>query len=213
MERFIHRLTTPVVLGVVGGIGAGKSFVSCAFVANGAALFDADREAKKLFEENDFIDLCRARWSEVVDESNAVDFRKLAEIVFAPSSFGQRELDYLNSIVRPRVLRKFQEWIADEKRKGTEIAVLDAPLLLEAGWDSLVDYLVFVDASFDVRLQRVLERGWDRDELIRREARQMDLNQKKERSTFTIVTDASESDVRERVVAILDAVRNARKNA
>lgn len=191
----------PVVIGIVGGIAAGKSFVTKEFIAQGAEHFDADKEAKELYNLPSVVSEIKKRWPTVVDSKNVVDKSRLAQIVFSPTEQGARELSKLNALLHPILNGVFITWL--KKRQDARLVILDAPLLLEAGMDSLVDYLVYVDADFAVRQKRAVERGWEPDEIIRRESRQLPLCEKKERADFCVNSSSSSSQVREQVAKIV----------
>ena len=193
-----------MVIGIVGGIAAGKSFVTKEFIAQGAKHFDADKEAKELYNLPSVVSEIKKRWPTVVDSKNVVDKSRLAQIVFSPTEQGARELNELNALLHPILNGAFITWL--KKRKDARLVILDAPLLLEAGMDSLIDYLVFVDADFDVRQKRAAERGWDPGEIVRREARQLPLCEKKERADFCVDSSSSSSDVKKQVAKIVETL-------
>lgn len=193
-----------MVIGIVGGIAAGKSFVTKEFIAQGAEHFDADKEAKELYNLPSVVSEIKKRWPTVVDSKNVVNKSRLAQIVFSPTEQGARELNELNALLHPILNGAFITWL--KKRKDARLVILDAPLLLEAGMDSLIDYLVFVDADFDVRQKRAAERGWDPGEIVRREARQLPLCEKKERADFCVDSSSSSSDVKKQVAKIVETL-------
>ena len=96
---------------------------------------------------------------EFLESKNVVDKSRLAQIVFSPTEQGARELSKLNALLHPILNGAFITWL--KKRQDARLVILDAPLLLEAGMDSLIDYLVYVDADFAVRQKRAVERGWE----------------------------------------------------
>ncbi len=211
MRSSIHesaRFST-IVFGIVGGIGAGKSFTTAAFVAQGAERFDADQEATRLYEAPSVIEDVKKRWPKVVDSSSNVNRQALAKIVFAPTAEGRLELARLNELIRPRLLEVFSRWLAQKKEEGREFVVLDAPLLFEAGWESFVDYVVFVDASEETRLRRVIRRGWSPDEFKRRESCQLSPEIKKEKADFVVSAEQDDSHMAEQVARILCKVRSS----
>ena len=193
-----------MVIGIVGGIAAGKSFVTKEFIAQGAEHFNADKEAKELYNLPSVVSEIKKKWPTVVDSKNVVDKSRLAQIVFSPTEQGARELNELNALLHPILNGAFITWL--KKRKDARLVILDAPLLLEAGMDSLIDYLVFVDADFDVRQKRAAERGWDPGEIVRREARQLPLCEKKERADFCVDSSSSSSDVKKQVAKIVETL-------
>ena len=74
---------------------------------------------------------------------------------------------------------------------GCTVAVLDAPLLLEAGWDKLCDRLVFVEAPREVRLSRALGRGWSKEDFAAREEAQESLDSKRQRADVVVDNSGS----------------------
>lgn len=179
-----------LLFGVVGGVGSGKSFATAALRAFGFPCFNADVEARRLFDEPSILDALRGRWgSDVVSPSGVVDRRRLAELVFAPTDEAKAELDFLNRTTRPPLFERFRRWLDAVRASDAEFAVLDAPLLFEVGWESEVDFVIFVEASRATRARRVAARGWPPEELGRREANQLPLDVKRRRADFVLVND------------------------
>ncbi len=201
----VQRTGRPTTLGVVGGVASGKSFATAEFVAQGAAKFDADLEVCALYEDSSLLERIRRRWSTAVKEDGELDRQELARIVFAPDEKGREELAALNSIVHPPLFEKFERWI--QGLQGKEFAVVDAPLLFEVGWQKRVDYVVFVNADYETRLKRALDRGWSSEELALREARQLPLDVKKKQSDFVIESRCDSLAVSIQVASILSQIR------
>ena len=80
--------------------------------------------------------------------------------------------------------------------------VLDAALLLEAGWDRLCDQIVFVDVPQEQRLARAHSRGWDANELARREATQLSLAEKKRRATICLDNSGTLDELQDRIATL-----------
>lgn len=200
-----QRKERAILLGVVGGIASGKSHTTAEFVAQGAAVFDADAEVRALYEDPNFVANIRRRWSNVVSSDGKLDRRELAKIVFAPSEKGRKELTELNAIVHPALFKKFRQWF--EGIHDKEFAVVDAPLLFEVGWQKHVDYIIFVEANFETRLKRAIERGWNSEELAFREARQIPLDVKRRRADFIVKSNCNDREISKQVASILNQIR------
>ena len=200
-----QRTERPTTLGVVGGVASGKSFATAEFVAQGAAKFDADLEVCALYEDSSVLETIRRRWPSAVKEDGKLNRQELARIVFAPNEKGRNELATLNSIVHPLLFEIFERWL--KGLHGKEFAVVDAPLLFEVGWQKRVDYVVFVDADYETRLKRALDRGWSPEELAFREARQFPLDVKKNQSDFIIESRRDGPAVSVQVASILSQIR------
>ena len=177
---------TKPVIGLVGGIGAGKSTVAAALVKHGGRVVAADPLGHEALEQPDI----RARvievWGErdILTPQGKIDRKRLGRIVF-PSPVERSRLEHL---VHPYIEQRLREEIANAQADpNVKFVVLDAAIMLEAGWDGVCDKLIFVDAPHVVRLDRVQsQRGWTEQELANREAVQMPSKKKKERADAVI---------------------------
>ncbi len=183
------------VAGLTGGIGSGKSRVAAALRARGAVVIDADAVGHEVLEQPEVRRQVVDRFGPQVVHSpdGSIDRRALGCIVFADPS----ALRDLEAIVHPVMRRRFEEIIAREIREGAApLVVLDAAILLEAGWDSLCDLIVFVDASLPIRLDRVARsRGWTAELLQAREAAQWSCERKRARAHVRFRNEASLEDL------------------
>ena len=188
------------VIGMMGAPGSGKSLVASQFQSLGAQIIDADQLAREAFEQPAVIDQLRSWWgNDIFDQNNKIDRLAIAKHVFGNKS----ALDKLENLVHPVVgqLRTSQRSQAFNN-PNVKFIVEDCPLLLEVNLDSECDKLVFVDAPFPIRLQRVqANRGWDEAELRKREKNQASLDTKRQRADYVISNDATEAHC-------LDQVRN-----
>lgn len=193
-----------VVLGLVGGIGSGKSAVAKAFAAHGAIVLDSDTQAKETLRREDVRRTLVSWWGEdVLDATGEIDRKKVADIVFRDPS--QRKK--LEDLVHPLVRASRASVLAEASAKGVDLAIVDAPLLLEAGVDRECDAVIFVDAPREQRLARVKNRGWSEEELDRREHAQWSLDEKKRRSRYQIRNDADLAALDRQVAEVVTRVR------
>jgi dephospho-CoA kinase len=176
-------MSTPVI-GLVGGIGAGKSRVAATLARRGGRIVSGDEAGHAALRQSGLKKRIAARWPGVIDAAGEVDRRKLGAIVFADA--GERRA--LEAIVQPWIGARLREQIAAARTDGTvRFVVLDAAVMLEAGWTGVCDVLVFVDVPRDMRLQRVAEqRGWSAEDVARREAAQMPIEEKAARADVTV---------------------------
>jgi dephospho-CoA kinase len=176
------------VLGIVGGIGSGKSFVAERLVALGGHLIVADALGHEGLRQPDIKAAIRARWGDYVFRDGEVDRRRLAKIVFADEA----ERHALEAIQFPYIGRRVAEEIAKARLDpSVRFVILDAAVLLEAGWRSRCDHVLFVDAPRPVRLERVKSRGWTEADLAAREAHQMPLVEKRALCDEVLVNDGA----------------------
>lgn len=180
------------VIGILGGVASGKSLLTRHLAELGAGVLDADRAAHEVLRMPQIEAAARARWGEhVFGPDGRIDRARLARVVFAPGPEAGGERRFLEQRTHPEIGRRLAEQAARLSAGGTPVAVLDAPLLLEAGWDSVCDRLIFVDAPRPVRLARALARGWSEEDFAAREAAQASLDNKRNRAD--VIVDGSGS--------------------
>lgn len=198
------RVVTPII-GIVGGIGAGKSTVARAFAELGCVVSDSDASVREIMKLPEVRDELRAWWGDrVIGSGGAVDRGEVARIVF-DSDMERRKLE---GLIHPLVHQRRRELIERARSEGAAGVIVDAPLLFEAGVDSECDAVVFVDTPREIRLARVKSsRGWDGQELDRREKAQLGLEEKKKRSDYVVSNIGLPEELRGRVARVLSAVQ------
>jgi dephospho-CoA kinase len=166
------------VIGLLGGIAAGKSTVAGMFAQLGATVIDADAIAHEVLDKPDTRERIEARWgSEVIGDDGKVDHEALAQRVFDDA----QEVAALEAMTHPAIVATMRQQVADSRESADVMAVVvDAPLLLESELDELCDVLVFVECPDHVRQARTHERGWSVEELERRESHQHPVQTKRE---------------------------------
>lgn len=193
------------IIGLAGGIGAGKSAVARIFESLGVAVIDSDRLNHEQLADPEVKGILRQWWGEsIFTESGEVDRKALADIVFGNSCLLKR----LEDLVYPRINRRRDELLAGYQANPAVLAiVMDSPKLFEAGLDGLCDAVVFVDAERKIRLERLLRaRGWSEEELLRRENLQKPLDSKKAGADYIIKNNSTVDTLRPNVEKILAAV-------
>ena len=179
------------LIGLVGGIASGKSLVAQQFHSLGAEVLDADRVGHEVLRLPEISRAIRGHFGEqVFDATGQVDRKALGRIVFGPPPDGPRQLALLESITHPEIRRRLRIQVEELAERGMPLVVLDAPVLLKAGWDQMCDALVFVDSPRDLRLSRAIERGWTPQEFAAREAAQESVEEKRRRAEFVVDNSA-----------------------
>lgn len=173
------------VIGLVGGIGAGKSRVSAALARRGGLVVSGDAVGHEALRQPALKERIVGRWGRgVLGADGEIDRRRLGAVVFADSA-ARRELE---AIVRPWIGERLRTQIAQAQADAAvPFVVLDAAVMLEAGWGSVCDLLICVHAPRAVRLARVAEqRGWSAAEVAAREQAQMSLTEKASRADVAV---------------------------
>lgn len=182
-----------MIIGVVGGIGSGKSTAARCFEKLGALVIDSDTIGRQALQAPDIkASLVEAFGDGILAPDGTIDRSALADIVFRAPEHRR----VLEGIVHPYIHRHRAKTIDGAQRDGIRCVIIDAPLLFESGIDNECDTTIFIDCPQAIRLQRVMtHRGWGPDELARREAAQWPLEQKKALCDHIIVNDSDEEEL------------------
>jgi dephospho-CoA kinase len=198
------------VVGLIGGIGSGKSTVAAAFVRRGAKVIVGDALGHEALRQPEIRARLVERWGPgVLTATGEVDRRKVAGIVFAKTPQARDELRVLESWLFPWIERRIREEIAAAQTDAaTCLIVLDAAVMLEAGWDRVCDRLVYVHAPREVRLKRLATgRGWSPKEVEERESVQRSLTEKATRADDAVDNSGSSGEVQRQVDDLLSRWR------
>jgi dephospho-CoA kinase len=180
------------IIGITGGVASGKSMVAGQLARLGAGVLDADRAGHEALLLPRVEAAVRGRWGQAVfGPDGHVNRAQLADVVFAPRPDAKMERDYLEQLTHPEIAELLRHQAANLAAAGTAVAVLDAPLLLAAGWDDLCEKTVFVEAPRQARLRRALARGWSEEDFAAREGAQESLDDKRQRADAVIDNSGS----------------------
>lgn len=190
----------PLKIGLTGGIAAGKSEALKAFGRLGAATLSSDTVVHELLESDELRDRLVERWGPEVAPEGRVERAKIGEIVFADPE----QLTWLEAQIHPLVQQRTAAWLMSLPA-GTEVAVVEVPLLFEAGSDAVFDLTIAVVTADEVRRERAAARG---HALVdEREARQLTQLEKAERAEHVIANDGSVEDLERALSGLLDRLR------
>jgi dephospho-CoA kinase len=190
----------PLKIGLTGGIAAGKSEALKAFARLGAATLSSDAVVHELLESEELRERLVERWGPEVAPDGKIERGKIGEIVFADPE----QLTWLESQIHPLVQRRTAEWLLSLP-EDTEVAVVEVPLLFEAGGDKAFDTTVAIVTADEVRRERAAARG---HALVdEREARQLTQPEKAERAEHAIANDGSVEELEQRLSALLEKLR------
>jgi dephospho-CoA kinase len=189
-------------IGLIGGIGAGKSVVRAALSDLGAAVIDADRVGHAIYEPGTpgFGAVVGAFGTGVVDAAGRIDRPTLGALVFSDAA----KLARLNAIVHPLIRAEIERRLDEIRREGrAPAAVVEAAILIEAGWNTLVDEIWLVVARRQHVLDRLASgRGLSSAQVDARLARQSTDAERRRYADVVIENDGSLDDLRQRVRAL-----------
>jgi dephospho-CoA kinase len=166
-----------LVLGLTGGIGTGKSEVTRALAGLGASVIDADRVGHEAYRPHQGIwqEVVQAFGEEILSPDGEVDRKALGAIVFSQPDARAK----LNGIMHPWMAKEIERRIDQMRQDGVEVVVLEAALLIEAGWQGLVDELWVTTADEEEAVTRVsLRSGLSEEQVRGRMATQMPVAEK-----------------------------------
>jgi len=189
------------IIGLTGGFGSGKSTVARFLAELGAVVIDADKVGHEALETG------TETWQEVVaafgrgiiGADGAVDRQKLGAIVFRNPAARAR----LNQIMHPRIYERVKARIAEYKRKGADIVVVEAPLLLEVGWKVMVDEVWTMSTPEKTVLKRLREqKGLSEAQSLARIHAQITDEERTRQADVVIDTDCTLDELKGRVEAL-----------
>ena len=171
-------------LGITGGIGSGKSTAAGFFLRKGAVVFDADLEAKHhILKTESLQKLIIHNFGSHATTNNHLDLNKLSEIVFS----SDKKQKLLNRIVWPEVFVLIKNAANKVEGKGIKLFIVDAALLLEAGFTEFFNSILLITAEKSIRYNRILIReNIPEDQIEKRMALQMPESQKNKLAHTTI---------------------------
>jgi len=190
-----------MIIGILGGIGSGKSSAAAEFARLGCGIVDADLIVGELLEEETIIRKITQLFGDDILLSNGkIDNSRLSEKVFG----NDENVAKINNIIHPPVLARSDELIVKlNSCEKVKAIVLDMPLLAEVGWHKLCDKLVFVDCKPEIRAQRTDKKGvFSKNQLKKRENFQISLDIKAKIADYIIDNNSDLSALAEQVFRI-----------
>ncbi len=187
------------LVGLTGGIGAGKSEALAAFERLGAATLATDRVTHELLDDDEVRAALIGRWGDEIAPGGNIDRNRVGEIVFADPE----ELAFLEGLLHPRVGAHVFEW-RQNLASDTDLAVVEVPLLFEAAMDDAFDATVAVVADDRIREARLRERG--QPGLEGREDRQLNQAEKERRADHVIRNEGSLDELESKVRDVIDEI-------
>ena len=190
------------VVGLTGGIAAGKSQVSSMLQELGAIIIDADAVAREIVQKG------LPAWKQIKDgfgeeyllPNGEIDREKLGELVFSHVN----ALARLNDITHPAIKDSIENRINKLKAQGYNgVVVVDAALLLEKGWETMVDEVWVVDAPTEQRIERLMARNrLSKDQALKRINSQMSQQERNDKAHWIILNSSDIDDLRKQVELI-----------
>lgn len=189
-------------VGLTGGIASGKSTVAAMLRELDCPVLDADTLGHELLEQGQdaYNEVVREFGKDVLDTYGNVDRSKLGHIIFADAQKRAR----LNQILHPRILDVARKWFAAQGHPGgPELAVVEAALIIEAGYNKELDQVIVCWCPAEQQLQRLVERGLTAEEAKLRMAAQMPMEEKRRLGNETIDCSGSIEETERQVMEVV----------
>jgi dephospho-CoA kinase len=195
------------IIGILGGIGSGKSSVVREVTEFHLQIIDADRIGHDLLENADVLRELHTTFETFIFDSKGDVIRpKLAEVVFGETAKHQSALHKLNQILHPAIRRETATQIT-QASQDADAVIIDAALLLEAGWTDPCDVLVYIDTPESERIARVqANRNWSARDLRRREQTQLPLDKKRALADYIVDNSGPIANAAQQMTEILRQV-------
>ena len=192
-----------LVIGLTGSIGTGKTEVARLLQALGAVIINADQVGHEAYKRDSesWREVIQAFGQEILQSNGEIDRGKLGAVVFS----NPEQLARLNKIMHPRMAGMVAEELERLGAQGTGVAVVEAALLYEAGWDSLVDEVWATDSPLEMVIQRLQARnGMSAEEVLKRVESQMDRSERLARAHVVVDNSGDETALGKTVHSLWD---------
>ena len=186
------------IIGLTGGIGSGKSTVAGFLEELGAMVLDADKIGHDILETNTEAQQGITEYfgKQVLDTQGHISRKKLADIVFKD----RESLKKLNLITHPHINRRIQGALDAYQQQGIQVVVIDAPLLIEAGWATRVDETWVTIAPKEVIIERLEKRGLSREDILARMNMQRLPEERMKAAKIVINTNVPLEDLKKAII-------------
>ncbi len=196
-----------LTVGLTGDVGAGKSTLAKVWEEMGATVINADKIAREMWKLPDIREKASERWGRDFFEAELGSvFAKIAAKIFSD----EKEYMFVSDLIHPATISAIENSV----RSSDGWIVVEIPLLFECGRPNWMDYVVYVSAPVEKRSERNMSRGWDENEIKRRESRLMPREVKMAMSDWVLENTGSkeewETKARDLGKVFLDKERSSR---
>ena len=188
-----------MIIGLTGSFGTGKTTVARLFRAKGAYIIDADQINHQILKKNKTViqKIVRLFGKDVLSKQGSINRKSLAQLVFK----NKKDLSKLCKISHPIIIAQIKNRIKRINRNS--FIIIDAPLLIEAGLNKLLDYLIVVKADKETVIRRLKKKGFSRNEVLHRLRMQLPLRYKLRLADFVIDNNGALNNTKKQIDRIL----------
>ncbi len=196
------------LIGLTGGIASGKSLVARILTESGIPVLDADKLGHEVLKTDESViaALLRHFGRQIVDERGQIDRSSLASRVFTSSA----DRLFLESVVHPAIMARVDDEAQRLKEKGGTALVVEAAVLIEAGWLEHFDFTILVASAVEYRIRRLMSnRAYSEDEARKRISAQGLEKDKEARVDFVVRNNGSREDLKSEVIALIRQLKDS----
>lgn len=173
----------PLIVGLTGSIGSGKTLIAQVFQHLGIDVYFSDTEAKKLYQKAEVIQKIKDLFGLQVFTNNLLDKQKLANLVFTDKN----ELNKLNALIHPLVQEDFEDWTTKQK---SPYVIMESAIIFETKWNTLFDKIINVSTPINLIIERVEKRdNTTKEKIYERMNNQLSIEEKNRLSDYIIIND------------------------
>ena len=197
-----------IKVGLTGSIGTGKSTVLKIFKDLGAYVIDADQIVHQLYTKREVQEEIKREFGNVFNEDGSLDRKKVAQIIF--NDINKKRI--LERLVHPKVRSEIYKILKNiEKNEKNAIVIVEIPLLIETGQYREYDKVIVVYSPKNLQIERLLKKGFSKEEALKRINSQMDIEEKIKYADFVIENISSFEDLKENVKKVFNELKKVSK--
>jgi len=191
-------------VGLTGSIGTGKSTVLKLFNQLGAYTVDVDKIVHQLYKREDIQEKVKKEFGDVFNEDGSLNRKEVAKIIFN----NPEKRKVLEGIIHPEVRKEVKRFIQNiEKKDKNAIVIVEVPLLIETGQYKEYDKVIVVYSPKNLQLKRLLNKGYSREEALKRINSQMNIEEKLKFADFIIKNISSLEDLKKQVKEVFNQLK------
>ena len=191
-------------VGLTGSIGTGKSTVLKLFNQLGAYTVDVDKIVHQLYKREDIQEKVKKEFGDVFNEDGSLNRKEVAKIIFN----NPEKRKVLEDIIHPEVRKEVKRFIQNiEKKDKNAIVIVEVPLLIETGQYKEYDKVIVVYSPKNLQLKRLLNKGYSREEALKRINSQMNIEEKLKFADFIIKNISSLEDLKKQVKEVFNQLK------
>ena len=173
-------------IGLTGGIGCGKTLIAKVFSHLNVPIFNADNEAKLLYQEDEIKEQLKTMFSEDIFVGDVLNTKKLSQIVFS----NKEKLQQLSDFIHPLVQKRYQSFLNKNTVLNVPYVIMESAIIFESKWEKYFDKLICINTPQNLVIQRAMQRdNASKQEIMQRINNQLSVEYKISNSNYVILND------------------------